>query len=153
MDSDTAAADAAAAEAYKRPFPVVVNIEATMAKNIVRRALVVGPVVVAVAWLLRGSLGASSAAIGVAIIAANFLASGWIMSRAATISLQVYHVAALFGFFVRLVLITVSMFAAASLFQVDRKALGVAAIVTLFVLLSLESIAMLRGARKDLEWS
>ncbi len=145
--------DAEAAEAYKRPFPVEVDVEATMAKNIVRRILVVGPVIIAVAWLWRGPLGASSAAIGVAVIAANFLLSGWIMSRAATISMQVYHVAALFGFIVRLVLITVSMFTVAALFQVDRKALGVAAIVTLFVLLSLESIAMLRGARKDLEWS
>jgi len=145
--------DAASAEAYRKPFPVVVNVEAIMAKNIVVRVLVVGPVIIAAAWLLRGSLGAFSAAIGVVVIALNFLLSGWILSKAATISMQAYHVAALFGFFVRLGFITISMLVAASLFEVDRRALGVAAIAAFLILLILESIAMLRGARKDLEWS
>jgi hypothetical protein len=145
--------DAAAAEAYKQPFPVAVNVEAIMAKNIVLRVLIVGPVIIAAAWFWRGSLGAFSAAIGVTVIALNFLASGWLLSKAATISMQAYHVAALFGFFVRLGFITISMLVAASLFEVDRRALGVAAIAAFLILLILESIAMLRGARKDLEWS
>jgi hypothetical protein len=148
MDFDTAAA-----EAYKQPFPVEVNIEAIMARNIVLRVLVVGPVIIAAAWLLRGSLGAFSAAIGVAVIALNFLLSGWLLSKAATVSMQAYHVAALFGFFVRLGFITISMLVTASLFEVDRRALGVAAIAAFLILLILESVAMLRGARKDLEWS
>lgn len=145
--------DAAAAEAYKQPFPVEVNVEAIMAKNIVLRALVVGPMIIAVAWMLRGSLGAFSAAIGVVVVALNFLLSGWILSKAATVSMQAYHVATLFGFFVRLGLITISMLVAASLFEIDRRAFGVAAVAAFLILLSLESIAMLRGARKDLEWS
>ncbi len=145
--------DAASAEAYRKPFPVAVNVEAIMARNIVVRVLVVGPIVIGAAWLWRGSLGAFSATIGVIVIALNFLLSGWILSKAATISMQAYHVAALFGFFVRLGFITVSMLVAASLFEVDRRALGVAAIVTFLTLLILESIAMLKGARKDLEWS
>jgi hypothetical protein len=124
-----------------------------MARNIVLRVLVVGPVIIAAAWLLRGSLGAFSAAIGVAVIALNFLLSGWILSKAATVSMQAYHIAALFGFFVRLGFITISMLVAASLFEVDREALGVAAIAAFLILLVLESIAMLRGARKDMEWS
>ena len=145
--------DAAAAEAYKQPFPAEVNVEAIMARNIVLRVLVVGPVIIAAAWVLRGSLGAFSAAIGVAVIALNFLLSGWILSKAATVSMQAYHIAALFGFFVRLGFITISMLVAASLFEVDREALGVAAIAAFLILLVLESIAMLRGARKDMEWS
>ena len=145
--------DAAAAEAYRKPFPVAVNVEAIMAKNIVLRVLVVGPVIIAVAWFLRGTLGAFSATIGVAVIALNFLLAGWILSKAATVSMQAYHVAALFGFFVRLGFITISMLVTASLFEVDRRALGVAAIAAFLILLILESVAMLRGARKDLEWS
>jgi hypothetical protein len=145
--------DAAAAEAYKQPFPVEANIEAIMARNIVLRVLVVGPVIIAAAWLLRGSLGAFSATIGVAVITLNFLLSGWLLSKAATVSMQAYHVAALFGFFVRLGFITISMLVTASLFEVDRRALGVAAIAAFLILLILESVAMLRGARKDLEWS
>ncbi|GMQ98018.1 MAG: hypothetical protein BMS9Abin17_0522 [Acidimicrobiia bacterium] len=147
------ALDAASAEAYKAPFPDAVNVEALMARSIVQRVIAVGPAIVAVAWFWRGSLGASSAAIGVAVIAVNFLLSGWLLSRAATISMQAYHVAAVFGFFLRLGFITVSMFAVATLFEVDRRSLGIAAIAAFLVLLILESIAMLRGARKDLEWS
>jgi hypothetical protein len=145
--------DPAAAEAYGKPFPVVVDVEAIMARNIVRRLFVVGPIIVGIAWLVRGQLGALSAAIGVAVIAANFLLSGWLLSRAATVSMQVYHAAALFGFFIRLGFITASMFLAAFIFDVDRKALGAAAIVAFLALLVLESVAMLRGARKDLEWN
>jgi hypothetical protein len=145
--------DGAAAEAYKQPFPVEVNVEAIMARNIVLRVLVVGPMIIAAAWLLRGSLGAFSAAIGVVVIALNFLLSGWLLSKAATVSMQAYHIAALFGFFVRLGFITISMLVAASLFEVDRRALGVAAVAAFLILLVLESIAMLRGARKDMEWS
>ncbi|MEN8040195.1 MAG: hypothetical protein ABFR95_01715 [Actinomycetota bacterium] len=147
------ALDAAAAEAYKKPFPDAVDVEFRMAKNIVTRALYVAPVIIAVAWLWRGSLGAVSAAIGVAVILVNFLLSGWIMSKAATVSMQLYHAAALFGFILRLGLITVSMFAVAAIFEVDRRALGIAAITTFLVLLVLESLATLRGARKELEWS
>ena len=145
--------DPAAAEAYGKPFPVVVDVEAIMARNIVRRLFIVGPIIVGIAWLVRGQLGALSAAIGVAVIAANFLLSGWLLSRAATVSMQVYHAAALFGFFIRLGFITASMFLAAFVFDVDRKALGAAAIVAFLALLVLESVAMLRGARKDLEWN
>ncbi len=145
--------DAAAAEAYRQPFPVADNVEAIMARSIVVRALVVGPVIIGAAWLWRGNLGAFSATIGVVVIALNFLLSGWLLSKAATISMQAYHVAALFGFFVRLGFITISMLVVASVFEVDRRALGVAAIAAFLVLLILETIAMLRGARKDLEWS
>jgi len=148
------AVDAASAEAYKNPFPVAVDVEAIMARSIVRRALVIGPLTIGIAWALKGSLGAFSATIGVAIIVANFLLSGWALSRAAQISMQVYHAAALFGFLVRLGLITLSMFAAAWLFEVDRATLGISAIGVFLVLLVLESFAMLRGARKELgEWS
>jgi hypothetical protein len=145
--------DAGSAEAYKKPFPDTVNVEFLMARSIVTRALFVAPMIIVVAWMWRGSLGAVSAAIGVAVIVANFMLSGWLLSKAARVSLQAYHAAALFGFFLRLGFITVSMFAVASLFEVDRRALGIAAITAFMVLLVLESLSTLRGAGKELEWS
>ncbi len=145
--------DAAAAEAYKSPFPDAVNVESIMAKNIVMRALFVAPLIILAAWMWKGSLGAFSAAIGIAVILVNFLLAGWVMSKAATVSMQLYHAAALFGFFLRLGFITVSMFVVANLVEVDRRALGIAAITAFMVLLVLESVATLRGARKELEWS
>jgi len=153
MAADAVSADKAAAEAYMSPFPFSGNVESRMAWRIVRRAAFVGPVVVAGGWLWRGPIGAWSALAGVLIVLANFLLSGWILSKAATISMQAYHVAAMAGFFVRLGFIAGSMFAVAWLFDVDRMSLGIAAIVTVFALLILESLATLSGARKDVEWS
>ena len=146
FDADTAAA-------YAKPFPVAIDIESIVAKNIIKRALVVGPVIVGIAWLLADTLGALSAAAGVLIVVLNFLLAGWLLSRAATVSMQTYHVVALFGFFLRMGFIALSMFAVAWIFEVDRQAMGIAAITAFMVLLVLESLATLRGERKDLEWS
>ncbi|MGI9667854.1 MAG: hypothetical protein ACR2N2_12300 [Acidimicrobiia bacterium] len=147
------AIDAASAEAYAQPFPTAVNVEAITARNIVKRSIVVGPIIIAAAWFLSDGLGAFAATVGVIVIVLNFLLAGWLLSRAAKVSLQMYQVAATFGFFVRLGFVTLSMFGAAWLFDLDRVPLGIAAITAFIALLVLESIAMLRGARKDLEWS
>lgn len=139
-------------EAYSRPSVVGSPVETIVARQTVRRVIVVGPVIVAVVWMLRGAGGAAAATAGVAIVVANFLLAGVILSRAATVSLQVYHAAALLGFVVRLGLITVSMFAIASVFEVDRPAMGISAIVAYFALLTWEAWAMTGGSGRELEW-
>ena len=83
----------------------------------------------------------------------NFLLSGWILSRALKISLSVYHAAALFGFVLRLALIAAAMFAAAALFEVDRYAMGIAAVGSYLVLLTLEAVAMTKNTEKEPEWT
>lgn len=128
------------------------DVEATLARHLVRRAVVVGPVVVAAAWALRGPDGAVAAGVGVAIVVANFLVSGALLSAAARISLSLYHAAALFGFLLRLVLITVVMLMVARVFDIDRVAFGIAAVVSYLVLLTLEAAAVARGGEKELEW-
>ncbi len=129
------------------------DIEANLAKHIVRRAAIVGPIIVLGGWLFRGVDGAVAAAIGVAIVIANFLVSGIVMSAAARVSLTLYHAAALFGFLLRLVLITVVMLVVAQLFDIDRMAFGVAAVVSYLVLLTLEAVAIVRSGEKELEWT
>ncbi|MBU1865042.1 MAG: hypothetical protein KKE89_01410 [Actinobacteria bacterium] len=129
------------------------DVELTLARHIAVRALVVGPVAVAIAWLLRGPEGALAAALGVAIVVANFLLSGWLLSRALKISLSVYHAAALFGFVLRLALIALAMLAAAALLEVDRYAMGFAAVGSYLVLITLEALAMTRNTEKEPEWS
>ena len=104
------------------------DIEVALARDIVKRTLFVGPIVVGVAWAIRGPVGALSALTGVAIVVGNFLLSGWLMSTAMKISLSAYHAAALFGFLLRLALIAGAMFAVAALFDVDRYAMGIAAV-------------------------
>jgi hypothetical protein len=91
--------------------------------------------------------------IAVAIVVAKFLASGVALSAAARISLTFYHAAALAGFLLRLVLITVVMLVVARLFDIDRLAFGVSAVVTYLVLLTLEAAAVARGGEKELEWT
>lgn len=145
--------DAAAADAYTKPFESGHNVESDIARNIIVRGAIVGPIIVVAALLVGGSLAAISAAIGVVIVLINFLIAGWLLSRAATVSMQTYHAVALFGFFLRMGFIAVSMFAVAWVFEVDRRAMGLAAIAAFLVLLVLESLAMIRGERKDLEWS
>lgn len=145
--------DAAAAEAYTKPFPVASDVESTVARHIIVRGAIVGPIIVAIAWIASGSLAAISAALGVGIVLVNFLIAGWLLSRAATVSMQTYHAVALFGFFLRMGFIALSMFAIAWIFEVDRRAMGLAAITAFLVLLVLESLAMIRGERKELEWS
>lgn len=139
-------------EAYARPSAEAAPVEAIIARHTVSRAVVVGPVIVGVALVLRGGEGALAAAIGVGIVVANFLLAGAVLSRAAAVSLKVYHAAALLGFLVRLGLITVSMFLIASVVEVDRPALGIAAVAAYFTLLTWEAWALTKGPEREHEW-
>lgn len=138
--------------AYESPSPVSAPVEADIARATIRRVAVLGPVIVAVFWGLRGNLGALSAAIGVVIVAGNFLLSGIALSRAAALSMRVYHAAALLGFFVRLGLITLTMFLIASVFEVDRPALGIAAVVAYLTMLTWEAWALSGSPGRKTEW-
>jgi len=140
-------------EAYNKPSVVQTAIEAKIARKMVLRAWWLGPIIIGFAWALRGGDGAFAAAIGVVIVVVNFIIAGELLSRAARVSLKVYHAAALLGFFVRLGFITVSMFVVAALIEIDRPAMGVAAVVAYMALLSLEAWALMNGERRELEWS
>ncbi len=139
-------------EVYASPSPVTASVELIVARETVRRASVIGPIVVFIAWIFRGSAGASAAAIGVVVVAGNFLLAGAILSRAARHSMKAYHAAALAGFVVRIGLITASMFLIASVFEIDRPALGVAAVAVYFILLIWETWALTRGSGREYEW-
>jgi hypothetical protein len=130
-----------------------VAVEAILARHIAVRALLVGPVVVAIMWLWRGGAGAVASLIGVVLVALNFLAAGAIMSLAARLSLAMYHAAALLGFALRLGLITLTMLVVARLFDIDRLAFGLAAVATYMVLISWEAVAVAKGRERELEWT
>ena len=136
-----------------RPIAHDVDVEAELGKAIALRAVVVGPIVVAAAWALGGGGAAFAALVGVVVVVANFLASGFLMSRAARVSLSLYHAAALFGFFIRLGLITATMLLVVQVIEIDRLAMGVAAVVSYLTLLVTETVAVSRGKKKELEWT
>ena len=129
------------------------DIEAKIAIATARRAVWVAPPIIAVFALFRGGLGAMSAGIGVAIVVANFVLAGFVLSKAARVSLKLYHAAALVGFFLRLTLIMLVMLVTAQVIEVDRLAMGISAVVSYLVLLSWETVAVTRGETKELEWS
>lgn len=129
------------------------GLEARLGIDTVRRALWVGPVIVAVFALLGGGAASVAAAIGVAIVVANLALAGWLLSAAASISMELYHAAALVSFLVRLGLIMAVTLGIAGLFEIDRPALGIAAVTAYLVLLTLEALAVVREGRKEFEWS
>ena len=120
-------------------------VELLLARSIVRRAVVVGPLILAVFGLLRGLDGLVAAAIGVMIVTGYYLLTGSMLSWLARVSLGAYHAGALLGFIVRLGLIAATMMAVISLFEVDRTALGLAVIAAYVGLLLWEAAALGRN--------
>ena len=128
------------------------NGEATLATNTAKRAVFVGPVMIGLFALIGGVAGAVAASIGVVVVVLNFLATGWMLSVAARISLGAYHAAALFGFFVRLGLLLLTMVLITRVVDLDRLAFGITTVVTYLGLLIWESVAVSKGNERELEW-
>jgi len=89
--------------------PVVPLVEREVALDIVRRGLMVSPLVLAVAGAIRGWNGVSSAAIALGIVLVNFLAAAAIMTRAAKSGPTAIGAAALGGYVLRLAVILVAL--------------------------------------------
>ena len=140
-------------DVMSKPSPESRPVEAIIGKNIVKRAWWVAPILIAIFAVIGGWLGAISAAIGVAIVVVNFLVGSYLLSTAARVSLGMYHAAALVGFFIRLALITLTMVVILNVMDLDRVAFGISAVVSYFALLSLEAMAVARGAERELEWT
>ncbi|MDH3260386.1 MAG: hypothetical protein OEM81_10675 [Acidimicrobiia bacterium] len=124
-------------------------VELDLAKSTVRRSVVVGPVIVVLATLIRGWDGAWSAALGIVIVVGYYLITGVFLSMAARISFAAYYAGALFGFIVRLGLIAATMYLLASILPVDRVVLGVSVVVAYLALLVLEVKALAGERRED----
>ena len=135
------------------PVPDERPIEAIIGKNIAKRGVFVAPILALIFGVLQGWGGAVAALVGVAIVLLNFILGGYIMSKAARVSMTMYHAAALFGFIIRLGLITLTMLIIANATNLDRMAMGISVVVSYLVLLSWEAVAVANGAERDLEWS
>ncbi|MCL1592907.1 MAG: hypothetical protein M3132_00975 [Actinomycetia bacterium] len=136
------------------PSPEKRPVEAIIGKNIAKRAIWVAPILMVIFGVVSGIPGAIAAGLGVAIVTINFVLGGYILATAAGVSLSLYHAAALFGFFIRLGLITMTMLAIVAVFpDIDRVAMGVSAVASYLTLLSLETVAVARGSERELEWT
>lgn len=124
-----------------------------MARHTARRAVYVVPLVVALAWLVRGPAGGAAAGVGALLVVGNLLVTGAMLSFAIRVSLATYHAVALFGFPLRLGLLTGTMLAVVELVDVDRASFGLAAVATYIVLLASEAVAVASGRERELDWT
>lgn len=83
--------------------------EPVLVRDMAKRGLVVAPVVVALCAAVWGGAGAASAAYAVGLVLVNFLAAAWMLSTAARISYGLLMGAALFGFLLRLGIVSAAV--------------------------------------------
>jgi hypothetical protein len=106
-------------------------VERRIAVDLARRGLLVAPVIVLVAGLLRGADGAASAALGLAVLVLNFLAAAISLEWGARRGGNALFAVALGGFLFRMVSILVVILLAQALFGwVDVVVLGVTLFLT-----------------------
>jgi hypothetical protein len=106
-------------------------VERRIAVDLARRGLLVAPIIVLVAGLLRGVDGAASAALGLAVLVLNFLAAAISLEWGARRGGNALFAVALGGFLFRMVSILVVILVAQALFGwVDVIVLGVTLFLT-----------------------
>lgn len=86
-------------------------VEWQIVADMVRRALPVAPVILLLAGIGWGASGVYSAAYALVIVLANFVASAALLAWAARTSLTLLMGVALFGYILRLALVTVAVLA------------------------------------------
>lgn len=132
-------------------------VEQQVAHDMIRRALPAVPVILALAALADGFAGVLSAAFAIVLVLANFALSAAILAWSARISLSLMMGAALFGYLIRLALVSLAVLAVKDMAWVRLWPLGLTIIVTHLGLLLWEtryvsaSLAFpgLKPARKD----
>jgi hypothetical protein len=105
-------------------------VEVTISRDIVKRGLIVAPVLVGVAYLIWGTDGAASAALAIGLVLVNFALSAALIASTAKISLALMMGATLFGYLIRLGLITVAVLLVRDAAWISLPALGATIIVT-----------------------
>ena len=115
----------------------------------VRRALLVGllclPVAAGLGWLVADAGGAASAALGVAIVVANFAAHGLSLAWAAGVSIPAVHAVALGGFVLRMGVVVVALVLLDRLAFFSPAIFGVSALAATVALLVYEARLVKRG--------
>jgi len=104
--------------------------EVTVSNDMIKRGLVVAPLLIAICGLIWGLDGAWSAAYAIAIVLVNFALAAGIVAVTAKISLRVMMAAVLFGYLVRLGLIFLAVYLVKDAGWISFPALGATIIFT-----------------------
>jgi hypothetical protein len=116
-----------------------VSHEGQIARHIARHAVLVAPAVILVAAILRGVDGAISAAIGLVLVALNFLAAAAILTWATTRGPGAIYGAIFGGFLGRLAVLTLVVLALEPVSFIDIPVLVLTIAVTHIALLFWET--------------
>ena len=98
--------------------------------DMLKRGLMIAPVAIGIGYLFAQSQGAWSVAFGLALIFVNFFLSAWIIQVTARISFAALAGGAMFGFLIRLGIITAAVLLVRNASWIDLVALGVTIIIT-----------------------
>jgi hypothetical protein len=104
--------------------------EVSVSRDMIRRGLIVAPLIVAVCAVIWGADGAWSSLYGIAIVLANFALAAVIIATSARISLGLMMGATLFGYLIRLGLIFLAVWLVRDASWISFPALGSTIIVT-----------------------
>jgi hypothetical protein len=104
--------------------------EVSVSVDMIKRGVIVAPVLIAVCGLIWGMNGAWSSAYAVAIVLANFALASGIIAFTAKISLQVMMGGIMFGYILRLGLIFLAVYLVKDAGWISLPALGATIIVT-----------------------
>jgi hypothetical protein len=103
--------------------------EAALARDIVRRGLIVSPILLGVSGAVWGVDGAYSCAYGLAIVFANFGLAAALVAYTARISYALMMASMMFGYLVRMGFVAVAVFAVRNLGWVELMPLGLTIIL------------------------
>lgn len=104
--------------------------EVAISTDMIKRGLLVAPVLIAICAVIWGINGAWSSAYGIAIVLANFALAAAFIATAARISLGLMMGAILFGYLIRLALIFIAVWLVKDASWISLPALGSTIIVT-----------------------
>jgi hypothetical protein len=104
--------------------------EVSVSNDMIKRGLVVAPLLIAICGLIWGINGASSGAYAIAIVLVNFALAAGIVAVTAKISLRMMMASVLFGYLVRLGLIFLAVYLVKDAGWISLPALGATIIFT-----------------------
>jgi len=104
--------------------------EVDVSNDMIKRGLMVSPVLIGVCAVIWGGDGAFSSMYGIAIVLANFALAAGLIAAAARISVALMMGATLFGYLIRLGLIFLAVFLVKDAGWISLPALGSTIIVT-----------------------
>lgn len=106
------------------------STEMAVSTDMIKRGLIVAPVIIAICTVIWGADGAWSSAYGMAIVFANFALAAGLIAFTAPISLGLMMGAILFGYLARLGLIFLAVWVVQDQSWISFPALGATIIVT-----------------------